>query len=214
MPLRMDRALSIILISMHPTQLSIPLPYIWSIYPPHPGVIEVVPNTESRAALGETSDGGLYQIFQRVFGAPGSSRFESARRNFLLSEAGYAVASYILQSKDRHNGNILLDFEGHIIHIDFGFILEISPGGNLGFENAAFKLSHDMTQVLDPGGKRTSASFLEFEQLCIRGYLVARTVATSVLAAVGLMADSKLPCFGRGKPMENLRKRFLLEASD
>ncbi|KAK9821480.1 hypothetical protein WJX74_000721 [Apatococcus lobatus] len=178
------------------------------------GIVEVVPNCNSRAGLGETADGGLLDIFQREFGTPGLPRFEAARHNFVISCAGYAVASYLLQSKDRHNGNIMITNEGHLVHIDFGFILEISPGGNLGFESAAFKLSHEMTQILDPGARKSSATFQEFQELCIRGFLVARGVAEGVIAAVSLMKDSGLPCFGRGRPVENLRKRFHLEMND
>lgn len=38
------------------------------------GIIEVVPDCRSRAALGETADGGLHEIWRREFGAPGSTR--------------------------------------------------------------------------------------------------------------------------------------------
>ena len=65
------------------------------------------------------------------------------------------------------------------MHIDFGFILEISPGANLRFESAAFKLSHEMTQLLDPGGRRNSPQFHLFQDLCVRGFLAVRAACGS-----------------------------------
>ncbi len=53
--------------------------------------MQVVPNCNSRSGLGETADGGLYEIFCREFGAPGTPRFEAARQKFIASEAGCGV---------------------------------------------------------------------------------------------------------------------------
>ena len=44
--------------------------------------------------------------------------------------------------------------------------------------------------------------------------LQARGAAESIIASVALMAGSGLPCYGRGKPLQNLRARFNLEMSD
>ena len=59
--------------------------------------------------MGEVIDGGLFELYQQEYGPVGSDGFERARNNFIVSSAGYAVASLLLQPKDRHNGNLLFD---------------------------------------------------------------------------------------------------------
>ncbi|XP_076884708.1 phosphatidylinositol 4-kinase alpha 1-like isoform X2 [Bidens hawaiensis] len=190
--------------------------YPYGVLPTDPerGIIEVVPNTRSRSQMGETTDGGLYEIFQQDFGAVGSPSFEAARHNFIISSAGYAVASLLLQPKDRHNGNLLFDNAGRLVHIDFGFILETSPGGNMRFESAHFKLSHEMTQLLDPSGAMKSETWFLFVSLCVKGYLAARRYMDGIINTVLMMVESGLPCFSRGDPIGNLRKRFNPEMSE
>lgn len=77
--------------------------------------------------MGESTDGGLYEIFQQEFGPVGSPSFETARGNFLTSSAGYAVASLLLQPKDRHNGNLLFDkYDDNLLHLSSESIHEIN----------------------------------------------------------------------------------------
>ncbi|KAJ4791345.1 Phosphatidylinositol 4-kinase [Rhynchospora pubera] len=190
--------------------------YPYGVLPTGPGrgIIEVCPNTRSRNQMGETTDGGLYEIFQQDYGPVGSPSFETAREMFMISSAGYAVASLLLQPKDRHNGNLLFDSKGRLVHIDFGFILETSPGGNMRFESAQFKLSHEMTQLLDPSGSMKSETWNQFVSLCVKGYLAARRHMNGIITTVNLMVDSGLPCFSRGDPIGNLRKRFHPELNE
>lgn len=70
---------------------------------------------------------------------------------------------YMFNIKDRHNGNILLDNKGHMIHIDFGFIFSNSPGG-INFESAPFKLTKEYVEVL---GGPESEMFDYFKSLLV-----------------------------------------------
>ena len=75
--------------------------------------------------LGREHVNGLYEYFMREHDGPNSTKFQKARNNFITSMAAYSIVTYLLQFKDRHNGNIMIDSEGHILHIDFGFCFDI-----------------------------------------------------------------------------------------
>jgi len=150
----------------------------------------------------------LYDHFVQTYGEPHTVRFRRARRHFLESLAGYAIVSYLLQIKDRHNGNILVDTEGHLIHIDFGFILGLSPGG-VGFEAAPFKFPRDYIDIL---GGMDSEGYHEFRSLMQQGFRDIRKHAERFILLVELMQrDSHLPCFVLGdQAAAQLRDRFQL----
>lgn len=88
-------------------------------------MIDVVPNATSRDEMGRAKINDLYGYFIDKYGGVDTPTFQKARLNFIQSMAAYSVACYILQIKDRHNGNIMIDGDGHIVHIDFGFLFDI-----------------------------------------------------------------------------------------
>jgi phosphatidylinositol 4-kinase len=92
---------------------------------PGTGIIDVVPNATSRDEMGRAKINDLTSFFLFQFGPQESVAFQRARSNFIQSMAAYSVLCYILQLKDRHNGNIMIDGEGRITHIDFGFLFDI-----------------------------------------------------------------------------------------
>ncbi|KAF3833441.1 hypothetical protein F7725_024645 [Dissostichus mawsoni] len=58
----------------------------------------------------------LMDYFLQEHGSFTTEEFLSAQRNFVQSVAGYSLICYLLQVKDRHNGNILLDSEDMFIY--------------------------------------------------------------------------------------------------
>jgi phosphatidylinositol 4-kinase len=67
--------------------------------------------------MGRAKVNDLEDFFISKFGGQDTIAFQNARMNFIQSMAAYSVACFILQIKDRHNGNIMIDGDGHIVHI-------------------------------------------------------------------------------------------------
>ncbi len=129
-------------------------------------------------------DSNLKNYFIFKFGKD-SEEFKKAITNFVSSFVGYSLICYFFEIKDRNNGNILIDEEGNIIHIDFGFLLEKTPG-NIKFERAPFKFSNDFIELI--GGIESNYFFL-FQDLFFKGFKIIRKNYDTVILMVELFCD-------------------------
>uniref|UniRef100_A0A383W900 PI3K/PI4K catalytic domain-containing protein n=1 Tax=Tetradesmus obliquus TaxID=3088 RepID=A0A383W900_TETOB len=153
--------------------------------------------TTSPAAAAAGSSSGGVSLSEHFFSKwrRGSLECLAAQRRFVESLAAYSLVTYLLQVKDRHNGNIMMDSSGRLVHIDFGFLLSNAPGGGwLAFEAAPMKLSRELMEVMDSNSEgQPSELFDYFKVLCIQGFLAARKERQRLTRLVTIMAHCARP---------------------
>lgn len=111
---------------------------------------------------------------------------------------------------NRHNGNILIDAFGHIVHIDFGFMMGFSPGG-INFESAPFKLTNEYIELI---GGRDSNMFMYFKILIMQGFMELRKNVDSIRNLLEIMMnESDLPCFSEFN-LDQFCSRFEEKSTD
>jgi phosphatidylinositol 4-kinase len=118
------------------------------------------------------------------------------------SLAGYSLFCYIFQIKDRHNGNILFNLNREIVHIDFGYILNISPG-NFNFEASSFKMSREF--LLAVGGKK-GEQFEKLREKFILSYFCTRINFGKILSLCRVISQE-----GKKKNLTSFNLRKLQE---
>jgi len=174
------------------------------------GLIEFIPDAISIDSLKKKTGTDLNTFYREFF----LYHFKEAQKNFIESLAAYSLVTYILNLKDRHNGNIMIDIQGRIIHIDFGFILGISPGG-VGFETAPFKMTKEYVNLMDG---INSEKYKYFIDILTKGFLEIRKYFDSFVKIVEIMGkNSDMVCFnGRdiNLVLRDFIERFHLEKNE
>ena len=167
------------------------------IVTPNGGLVQTVTNSLSlhsikRLAMLRNPNNTTYSLFdwfKDTFGGQNSQEFLKAAFEFMRSLAAYSLFSYVFQLKDRHNGNILLDNRGHLVHVDFGFFLGNSPGRLVAFETAPFKLHQEWCDILD-----ASNLYDDCKTLFYCGIIVIRKHSDRIRALLECMSEAELPC--------------------
>jgi phosphatidylinositol-4,5-bisphosphate 3-kinase len=212
------------------------------------GFIEVVPNAKTEGAL-QQERGSISGAFDKTILMEYLKQYNSsvesyalARTNFKLSSAGYAVATCVLGIADRHPDNIMVQQDGHFLHIDFGHFL-----GNfkkkLGYqrEGAPFHYSPACDYVINGDSKKkdkaekkdkpekkekkekkdmldlpdvTADGYGTFEELCGKALNVLRKNATLLVTLFLLMLGTGIPELQTPKDIIYLTEKLFLDLND
>ncbi|KAJ6229436.1 phosphatidylinositol 3-kinase catalytic subunit type 3 [Anaeramoeba flamelloides] len=134
---------------------------------------------------------------------------KSVIQSYVKSCAGYSVITYILGIGDRHLDNLLLLKDGHLFHIDFGFILGNDPK----LYPPPFKLSKEIVEGM---GGMDSNEYHDFKSYCCEAFNILRKSANLILCLFSLMLDANLPDLNKEKEkaLIKIQEKYKLELSD
>jgi len=182
------------------------------------GMIEIVINADTTAHISKMA-GGATAAFRVDPLAnwlqahnPTQEQYNKAVDTFILSCAGYCVATYVLGIGDRHNDNIMVTHSGRLFHIDFGhFLGHFKKKFGFKRERAPFVFTPDFAFVM--GGK-DSKNFLFFIDICCRSYNILRKHASTFINLFAMMLSTGIPELTSAADIGYLRDAFSLDSTD
>ena len=83
----------------------------------------------------------------------------------------------------------MIDIEGHLCHIDFGFLLSNAPGKGVKFEAAPFKLTQEYIDLMDG---LESDKFANFRSLVTAGLQEIKKNLDELESLIMILAHGKL----------------------
>ncbi|KAK4299295.1 hypothetical protein Pmani_028436, partial [Petrolisthes manimaculis] len=186
------------------------------------GIIEVVRNARTVYNIQRETFFGAIQmhsckLLQWIQMHNKGSKLDLAIENFSMSCAGYSVATFVLGIGDRHPGNIMINTDGIIFHVDFGHILgNFKRKCGLKREWTPFVLISDFVQVIakGAGNPKESDQFHKFQQLCVDAYLALRKHRTFLITLFSLLVSAGMPELQCVHDIEYVRRMLALDMNE
>eukprot|EP00037_Helgoeca_nana_P032940 m.416038 g.416038 ORF g.416038 m.416038 type:complete len:1031 (+) comp29813_c0_seq1:105-3197(+) len=182
------------------------------------GMLQVVMNSKTIAGIQKKisalrQDDVLYNWLREE--TQGEAALTEACDNFLLSCAGYCVATYVLGIGDRHNDNIMMKRTGELFHIDFGhFLGNWKSKFGIKRERVKFILTPDFVYTLCMGEKKGNARWIRFKDVCKQAYLIVRAKAAFFINLLNMMLSCGIPELQSHDDVAYLRNTLCLDMSE
>jgi len=182
------------------------------------GMVEVVLNAKTIASINKDAGGTGAVMDDKTLvnwlrkHNPTESEMDRAVETFVLSCAGYVVATFVLGIGDRHADNIMMTRSGHLFHIDFGhFLGNFKTKYGVKRERAPFIFT---AQYLAIVGGKNSKNFSKFVDTCCKAYNIIRKSSDLFINLFQLMLSTGIPELKCAVSITYLRTALATELSD
>ncbi|KAI7867738.1 phosphatidylinositol 3-kinase, partial [Spinellus fusiger] len=179
---------------------------------PEHGLMQFIASKSLAAVLNDHQN-NIQSFFREHYPDPGPNGIygidAQVMETYLRSCAGYCVITYLLGVGDRHLDNLLLSPQGHLFHVDFGFILGRDPKPF----PPPMKLCKEMIEAM---GGANSPHYNKFRQFCYTAFTTLRRNANLILNLFSLMVDANIPDIKiePDKAVIKVQEKFRLDLSE
>ncbi|XP_043944471.1 phosphatidylinositol 4,5-bisphosphate 3-kinase catalytic subunit gamma isoform [Protopterus annectens] len=185
------------------------------------GMIEIVKDATTIAKIQQSTVGNTGAFKDEILNqwlkdkCAIEEKFLSAVERFVYSCAGYCVATFVLGIGDRHNDNIMITESGNLFHIDFGHILgNYKSFMGISKERVPFVLTPDFLYVMGISGKKTSAHFNKFQDVCVKAYSALRHHTNLLIILFSMMLMTGMPQLTSKEDIEYIREALTVGKSE